>query len=148
MLQRTPSDLLQPRSRIATLAAQANACHLAACRAASESVRFATEAGTALIAAKKLVGHGGWLKWVKDNLTFTDRTARYYMQLATLPQADRKRVSDLSLRAAVKMLAERQPQPKVRRPSPNPLAAALVDACIQLEGADVVSHLHPSADGS
>jgi hypothetical protein len=45
----------------------------------------------------------------------------------------------LSLREAVKLLAERNPQPKIARPSPSPLAAALIDACIQLEGADVVS---------
>ena len=52
MLQRTPSYLLKPcgnANRNTTLAAQANAAHAAACRAAGESVHFAAEA-TALIA--------------------------------------------------------------------------------------------------
>jgi Protein of unknown function (DUF3102) len=89
MLQRTPAHLLEPTSQsnvTATLADKANACHLAACRAANDSVRFATEAGKALLEAKQIVGHGRWLQWVKKNLTFTDRTARYYMQLANLPE--------------------------------------------------------------
>jgi hypothetical protein len=60
------------------------------------------------------------------------------MRLAKLSPADRQRVVDLSLREAAKALAERQPQPKLARPSPNPLAAALIDACIALEGADIV----------
>jgi Protein of unknown function (DUF3102) len=138
MLQRP-----QPTKRIDALAAEANSAHLAATRAGKEMVRFATEAGQALLAAKRLVGHGHWMRWIKQNLTFSGRTARLYMQLATLPEAKWQSIADLSLGAAVKAMAERQPQPKTSRPLPSPLAAALLDTCVQLEGADVVQgYLH------
>jgi Protein of unknown function (DUF3102) len=91
--------------RLEALAEKANACHADACRVANEYVRFATEAGTALFTAKKTIGHGHWLAWVKANLTFSERTARYYMQLAGLPEEDRQRVAEMSLREAVKALA-------------------------------------------
>jgi DUF3102 family protein len=39
--------------------------------------------GEDLNAAKALVGHGGFLKWVKLNCSMTDKTAERYMKLAT-----------------------------------------------------------------
>jgi hypothetical protein len=44
-------------------------------------VRKAIDAGIALIEAKKLVGHGGWLRWLKE-CGLSDRTAEVYMTCA------------------------------------------------------------------
>ena len=37
--------------------------------------------GELLIECKKEVGHGGWMQWMTDNLTFSYRTAGNYMRL-------------------------------------------------------------------
>lgn len=49
-----------------------------------EAITAAINAGQQLIAAKELVGHGNWLKWIEDNCEgITPRTAQNYMKLAT-----------------------------------------------------------------
>jgi hypothetical protein len=37
--------------------------------------------GELLTECKKEVGHGGWMQWMKDNLTFSQHSANYYMRL-------------------------------------------------------------------
>jgi hypothetical protein len=140
---------VQDRASIETLLARANECHLAATRAdeesarlAKESTRLAKETGDVLRELKQIVGHGGWLRWLKDNedkLGFSNRTARLYMQLAELPELDWQRVADLPLRQAMKAMAVGKPQEPTPTPSLSPDYALLVDACILLAGADVVS---------
>ena len=46
------------------------------------SLKYAICAGTHLLAAKKLLPHGRWEKWVKANYGTSARTARLYMQIA------------------------------------------------------------------
>jgi hypothetical protein len=96
---------------LAALAAVANENHAAAEQACRQSVRHAIAAGLALISAKKLVGHGNWLTWVESHLTFAPRTASLYMRLAAMPEANRQRVADLSLREAARAVADRGPAP-------------------------------------
>ena len=38
-------------------------------------------AGRALTAAKKEVGHGGWLKWLRNNMQISERRARELMEI-------------------------------------------------------------------
>ena len=82
-------------------------------RTHEKSIILAVTAGEALNEAKALVEHGQWNKWLKANCDVSPRMARNYMSLARdmprLSVAKRKRVADLSLREAVKELAnERQ----------------------------------------
>ena len=41
-------------------------------------------------------------KWICDNLTYSQRTANYYMELAQLPADISQRVANSSLRRAIK----------------------------------------------
>jgi hypothetical protein len=123
------------------LAEKANAAHLAHCRAKGESIRFATECGEVLLVAKRIVGHGRWLAWVKANLTFKERTGRYYMKFAKLPEADRQRVAEMSLRKAIEALAQPQPKQPIARPTLSPDAAVVVNAFLAIEGDAVMAHI-------
>jgi hypothetical protein len=73
------------------------------------AVAHAVEAGQALNEAKRVIGHGEWLAWLKANVTFSERTARLYTRMAdampTLSDEDRQRVANLSLREAAKALS-------------------------------------------
>jgi hypothetical protein len=69
------------------------------------------EAGAGLIEAKKLVGHGQWLPWLKENCGVSERRAQHYMKLA----ANRLRIeaamknepgADFSLKWALNQLNE------------------------------------------
>jgi hypothetical protein len=129
------------------LIAEANRQHRAAEQHAREAVRRARAAGQALLQLKQQFGHGHWGKWFQDNrdrFSFSARTARLYMQLADLDEANWQRVANLALREAARMAAllsgtagSRQAPPPV--PSIDPDAAALVDLAVQLAGADVVA---------
>ena len=91
------------------MAQRANAAHRLAHDAAARAVEHAMEAGCILLAAKAVVGHGNWLDWLDRNVEFADRTARLYMRLAetvpTLPDTDRQRVAEMSLRQAAKAIS-------------------------------------------
>ncbi|MDZ4875490.1 MAG: hypothetical protein CLLPBCKN_004886 [Chroococcidiopsis cubana SAG 39.79] len=68
--------------------------------------------GEALIAKKAELGHGNWLPWVKENLSFSPDTAGNYMTLAggwnRLSNSERAR--NLSLRQVLKELKEGKPK--------------------------------------
>ena len=82
------------------LADEINAAHDRVAQCLSEGLRHATHAGELLLRAKADVGHGGWLKWLKQNVSFSARTAQLYMQLAKLAP-DAQRVAHLPLRRTV-----------------------------------------------
>jgi len=83
-------------------AAEANAAH----KMIVGSVWLAVELGEYLIRQKSTVGHGGWEKWVGENLDFGSRYASKYMFVASesyrLP--NRNDCSDLSFDAGFKFL--------------------------------------------
>jgi hypothetical protein len=89
----------------------ANVEHRAYQTTQAAALGHAIDAGDALIKAKKLVGHGRWLRWVAEHCDFTDRTASNYMRLAT----NRKAVTDMDgVRVALDALAEAvDPTPEV-----------------------------------
>lgn len=91
---------------LASLAVAANENHAATELASREAVRYAIAAGQVLLRAKQRVGHGNWLGWVKTHLAFAPRTASLYMRLAAIPEADRQRVADMSLRMAARAVAD------------------------------------------
>lgn len=43
------------------------------------------EIGNELLAAKKEVGHGNWSAWLKEEFSWSDRTARRFMAVAERP---------------------------------------------------------------
>lgn len=62
------------------------------------------EIGKRLIAAKEIVGHGNWNKWLEDNFNLKERSARNFMEVAKR-FGNRQTSADLSLYQMVAMLA-------------------------------------------
>lgn len=76
-------------SKLTTLASEINEAHrlvedakAATVAAARATVEHAIRAGHKLNEAKTAIPHGGWGKWIADNLECSDRTVRVYCQLA------------------------------------------------------------------
>jgi len=67
---------------LADLATRIKSLHAQVLDAGKNVVRKAIEAGVALIEAKRQVGHGNWLKWLKENCELSERTAEVYMTCA------------------------------------------------------------------
>jgi hypothetical protein len=70
-------------NRLGVLAAEISEHHRCAGAATREAIRHAIEAGQRLAEAKKLVGHGEWLPWLKANVPgISARTAQRYLAAA------------------------------------------------------------------
>jgi ParB family chromosome partitioning protein len=67
---------------LAELARQINAHHEAGERCRREGPQHYRACGEALLKAKKLVGHGRWMKWLEKNVRCSYRQAERYMRLA------------------------------------------------------------------
>jgi DNA N-6-adenine-methyltransferase (Dam)/Protein of unknown function (DUF3102) len=82
----------------------------AAVVAARKGIEHALVAGDLLIEAKAQIPHGHWLPWLAENCpTVSERMAQHYMRLARNRvelEAEKRNVSDLSLREAVRLLDE------------------------------------------
>src|SRR5262245_9573254 len=64
------------------LAVAVNNHHRAVLASAHGFIDHVRKAGSALIQAKLLCPHGGWMDWLANHLVFSARTARVYMQIA------------------------------------------------------------------
>lgn len=100
------------RTALAELAAVANAAHAAGEAATRKGLEQFRAAGEALLKAKEQCGHGGWLSWVKENLAFSDRTARDYMRLA---RHWGELAAAANLRDALRLLTGDDPEPSDAR---------------------------------
>ena len=91
------------------LAAQINAAQDKALASMRTALGHACRAGDLLIEAKRQLGHGDWLPWLRQHCTdVSERTAQKYMQLAReLPNLTAKapRVADLSLREGIHLVS-------------------------------------------
>jgi hypothetical protein len=143
----------QDRTRIKPLVAEVKKCHLAAVEADKESERLAKKStqlgkqtGLGLLQLQKIVGYGHWRRWFEKNKNklggFSSRTARFYMQLAELPESDWQRVANLPLRQAMKAIADGNPPGTRTDPTLTEPYLTFAHACVQHRKADVViSHL-------
>ena len=92
---------------LADIGTEINDTHVQAILHASEAMKHALRCGDLLIKAKATAPHGHWLPWLRQNITFSERTAQGYMRIAqrfNRPQI-RNSVADLSVRGALKELA-------------------------------------------
>lgn len=81
--------------------------HLAVAESMRDSVRHAIAAGEALVEAKEQVPHGGWLPWLRDHCSMSERTAQLYMRCAknrAAIEANAQSVADLTLNEAAALL--------------------------------------------
>ena len=108
------------------LASKINTAHRLATEAARSALEYALEAGRLLVEAKSQVEHGEWLPWLKANFEGGERNARNYMRLARhMPEleANRQRSADLSIDAALKLLAA--PEEEAATPDDDPATNGL-----------------------
>ena len=111
-------------ARLHDLAERIAAEHTACESAARDSLAHAHRAGELLLEAKREVGHGEWLPWLRDNCAFAERTAQLYMRIARRwaeVDANPQRVADLTLRQVAGLLADRHDECEVEAPKPEPM---------------------------
>lgn len=60
-----------------------------------DTVETVIEIGEYLTEAKSILSHGDWLKWLAENVHFSERTAQRYMQLAEFKESNTTHVSYL-----------------------------------------------------
>jgi hypothetical protein len=118
-----------PQDDLRALAVVAREAHIAVGKAAATALEHAMRAGDALLAARPKVAHGGWAHWLHRNCDVSERMANNYMRLAegrAQIEANRKRVSDLSVRGALTLIkAPTEPSPatsctSLSKPSSGP----------------------------
>jgi hypothetical protein len=89
----------------------------------------ALAAGDALIAAQAaLPERRRWVKWLRTSCSLKERSAFVYMQLARhreMIEAEQQRVVDLSVRAALRLIADKGAAPK-KSAKPKPALSPLV----------------------
>jgi len=102
---------------ITDLGARINEAHRLAIQYAGKAIEHAIACGQMLLEAKANVPHGKWLPWLRENVTFGERSAQGYMRIAQkakgnmrlaqqVPDRIRNGVADFtSLRSALHALA-------------------------------------------
>jgi len=92
------------------ISVEINTEHEIVVNACKSAVEHAIKAGELLVKAKSMVNHGQWITWLKDNFSFSERTAQAYMRLAReypkLEASNPQRVTDLSMREALNLLSK------------------------------------------
>ena len=71
---------MKSENKLRTLASRANEAHGSVQSHLRKAIHHAKEAGDALRTAKQRVGHGNWLKWLKENFDASAETAGVYMR--------------------------------------------------------------------
>ena len=68
------------------------------------------EIGDRLIEAKEMLAHGEFLPWLRDNVGFSERTARNFMTAArAFPAEKRQAIADLSSTSII-LIAQKPPE--------------------------------------
>jgi hypothetical protein len=98
-------EKMEKSNRLPVLAADIRAAHDAATSAARTAVERAIDAGVALLEAKTLLPHGGWLPWLKEHCGLSARVAQNYMRLAR-HKAKYESDSYLTISAALGAMAD------------------------------------------
>jgi hypothetical protein len=79
------------------LGVRINEAHTRAIEHAGKAIGYAIACGDMLLEAKAKVPHGQWLPWLRNNITFSERSAQGYMRIAQR-RPNPQRVADLPLR--------------------------------------------------
>lgn len=89
--------------------------HSAVIASVNRGAGHAIAVGKTFSEAKRRVGHGNWLTWLRNNCPFPERTAQYYMRLASetpTVAAISAIVADLAELEALELLASPETSPK------------------------------------
>jgi hypothetical protein len=96
-------DSMTRSNRLPALAAEIRRAHADVQEAAKTAAQRAIDAGHALIEAKDLLPHGGWLPWLREHCALAERTAQLYMKIAR-SGLESAIVADLGLQAAARAI--------------------------------------------
>lgn len=100
-------------SEPAGLADRINAEHAAVLVGARMALEHARAAGELLLEARHRCPYGTWLPWLREHVTFSERTAQSYMRVARrwpeLEAQNAQSAADLSLDGALRLLAAPTP---------------------------------------
>ncbi|TGK45532.1 DUF3102 domain-containing protein [Leptospira bouyouniensis] len=97
-----------------------NLLHQSIVQDLSNAVQSAILIGEKLQEQKKLVGHGKWEQWMKENLEFSDSTAKRYIRLSENKQlVNRSSMTDLN--SALKLISETKRDEKDITPAETPI---------------------------
>src|SRR5262249_39815837 len=126
---------------LADLATRIKSLHAEVLDAGKNVVRKAIEAGVALIDAKRQVGHGNWLRWLRENCELSEPTAEVYMECAR----NRQKLEAIIAGAANMTLAQalREIKPKLDKGNDGAMGkyekarAALIKKLAELPPEDV-----------
>jgi hypothetical protein len=97
-----------------------------AAHAVANMVEHALTAGDALIQAKAKVGHGNWLKYLRDECEIGADSAERYMKLARgreVLEANSARMRNLSITQALKLIDGNKQKSQPRPAAPKPTKA-------------------------
>ena len=110
-LQTKPPATAEAPATLSDLGARIKSEHSRLIGLGRRCVDYAIGIGEDLIKAQVLVGHGNFLKWVKDNCGFTDKTAERYMKFAknkaklmAMEGVKFETISNLTLNAAERLI--------------------------------------------
>ena len=110
--QKTPLDLDALTGRIRNE-------YQAAMQCAKGAVSHAVSVGRLLQLAKRSLAHGSFARWIEENFEFSARRAQQYLRLAgssgLLEETNANRDSHLSIRQALRVIADQQPAPQPKR---------------------------------
>jgi hypothetical protein len=126
---------------LADLATRIKSLHAQVLDAGKNVVRKAIEAGVALIDAKRQVGHGNWLRWLRDNCELSERTAEVYMECARNRQKLEAKIAAAANMTLHQALREIKPKPDKNDDGPmgkyNKARVALIKKLAELPPEDV-----------
>lgn len=101
-------------------ATEINQLHQSIMQDLTNAVQSAILIGEKLLIQKKVVGHGNWGKWMKDNIDFSDSTAKRYIRLFENKQlVNRSRMTDLN--SALKVISDSSREEKDVTPTEAPV---------------------------
>jgi hypothetical protein len=108
----TEPRLPKPRIDHRPLAVRIRAAHRKCEAALQAGLKHALECGRLLLEAKEQIAHGEWINWVRDRCEMPERLAQRYMRVArefprleALDPANTTRVTHLSFRQALDLIA-------------------------------------------
>jgi len=129
------SDLTRELRKLESLARKANAEHVRAEAAVGAALDHARKAGEYLIEAREIIPYGEWMAWLRQNCTFSERTARAYVQvarrydelsgMATVATLDGTSDRQLGLKEALHVLTGPEDPPEFLPPVPPDVIAEL-----------------------
>ena len=126
-------------NRLAILAAEIRDADGRFRRSSEETAAAALDAGRALIEAKALLPHGGWLPWLRERVAMSERTAQLYMRLSR-SGLEIRNVADLGIKAASEAIA-RKTEPDHMWGEPMPCSAPAAGEMVLIQMRGEVCHL-------